>query len=153
MASDGAATDRERGSVLVEFVILFPIVIALALGIISYSTAHAQKLALTNAAREGARYGATLPASTPNWKQKVEDVVVASATGDLDVGVAGRSVCVALNTGSGWTSGSPCFDDGRPGSEPRVQVLVGRASSLEAFFFSKSVELTGRAVVRFEASP
>jgi Flp pilus assembly protein TadG len=144
----------ERGSVLVEFVILFPLVIALALGILSYGAAHGQKLAMTNAAREAARYGATLPASTPNWLQKVEDVAVASATGDLNAGVPGRSICIALNTGTGWTSstGSPCFDDGRPATDARVQVLAARTGSLDAFFFSRSVNLTGRAVVRFEAN-
>jgi Flp pilus assembly protein TadG len=144
----------ERGGVLVEFVIIFPIAIALALGIVSYGSAHSQKLALTNAAREGARYGATLPASTANWLQNVEDVTVASATGDLDVGVPGRSICVALNNGSGWTSttGNPCFADGRPATEARVQVLVTRTGSLDAFFFSKAVNLSGRAVVRFEVS-
>jgi Flp pilus assembly protein TadG len=143
----------QRGGVLVEFVVLFPVVMALALGIISFASANSQKLALTNAAREGARYGATLPASTANWLQKVEDVTVASATGDLDTGVPGRSICVALNNGSGWTSttGNPCFNDGRPASEARVQVLVSRTGSLDAFFFSKAVNLSGRAVVRFEA--
>ena len=144
----------ERGSVLVEFVILLPVVLALTLGIISYGSAHAQKLALTNAAREGARYGATLPSSTANWLQKVEDVTVASATGDLDASAPGRSICIALNDGSGWTSttGSPCFNDGRPATEARVQVLVGRTGSLDAFFFSRAVNLSGRAVVRFEVS-
>src|SRR4051812_14987805 len=117
----------ERGNVLVEFVIVFPLVIALVVGIMSFGTAHEQKLSLTNAAREGARFGATLPASSPNWVQQVQDVAVASATGDLATGVPGRSICVALNNGSSWTStngGNPCFTDGRPSSEARVQVLV-----------------------------
>jgi Flp pilus assembly protein TadG len=153
MARQAQAAERERGSVLVEFAIAFPLVIALALGIISFGTAHEQKLALTNAAREGARYGATLPASSANWLQQVQDVTVASATGDLAVGVPGRSICVALNTGSGWTSttGGQCFNDGRPASEARVQVLVARTTRIEAFFFRKNTNLTGRAVVRFEA--
>ena len=144
---------RESGSVLVEFVIALPIVLALVLGVITFSTAHEQKLALTNAAREGARYGATLPASTPNWLQSVQDVTVASATGDLAAGVPGRSICVALNTGTGWTStsGGACFNDGRPASEPRVQVLVSRTGKLDSYFVSRTTTLTGRAVVRFEA--
>jgi Flp pilus assembly protein TadG len=155
MAPDATRARDERGATLVEFVIVLPILAALVLGIMSFGTAHAQRLALTNAAREGARYGATLPVSAPNWLQTVSDVTVASATGELDAGVAGRSVCVALNSGTGWTSnsGGPCFSDGRPANEPRVQVLVKRTGSIEAFFFSKSMDLTGRAVVRYEANP
>jgi Flp pilus assembly protein TadG len=144
----------ERGNVLVEFVIAFPLVIALVVGIMSFGTAHEQKLSLTNAAREGARFGATLPASSANWLQQVQDVAVASATGDLAAGVPGRSICVALNNGSTWTStngSGPCFSDGRPATEARVQVLVGRSGKLETFFWSKTTTLTGRAVVRYEA--
>jgi Flp pilus assembly protein TadG len=155
MTSSPHLQREERGATLVEFVIVLPILAALVLGIMSFGTAHAQRLALTNAAREGARYGATLPVSAPNWAQTVSDVTTASATGELDAGVPGRSVCVALNSGSGWsgTSGAPCFNDGRPANEPRVQVLVGRTTSIEAFFFSKSMNLSGRAVVRYEANP
>ena len=155
MAADATHARGERGATLVEFVIVLPILTALVLGIMSFGTAHAQRLSLTNAAREGARYGATLPVSAPNWLQTVSDVTTASATGELDAGVPGRSVCVALNSGTGWTStgGGPCFSDGRPANEPRVQVLVKRTGSIEAFFFSKSMDLTGRAVVRYEANP
>jgi Flp pilus assembly protein TadG len=151
-------TDRshrdQRGNVLVEFVIVLPLVLALVVGIMSFGTAHEQTLSLTNAAREGARFGATLPASSPNWLQQVQDVAVASATGDLATGVPGRSICVALNNGSTWTSttgSNPCFADGRPATEARVQVLVTRGGKLETFFWSKTTTLTGRAVVRYEA--
>jgi Flp pilus assembly protein TadG len=154
------ATARERtrrndesGNALVEFVIVLPIVVALVLGVMSFGTTHEQKLSLTNAAREGARYGATLPSSTPNWAGLVQNVVVASATGDLDTAVPGRSICVALNNGSTWsgTANAPCFSDGRPANEARVQVLVSRSGKLDTFFFSRTTTLTGRAVVRFEA--
>ncbi len=144
----------ERGNVLVEFVIVLPIVVALVLGILSFGTAHEQKMSLTNAAREAARFGATLPASSGNWLQQVQDVAVASATGDLAAGVPGRSICVALNNGSSWTStngSTPCFSDGRPSAEARVQVFVARSGKLETFFWSRTTTLTGRAVVRYEA--
>jgi hypothetical protein len=154
MPRERARRDDESGATLVEFVLVLPIVLALVLGILTFGSAHEQKLALTSAAREGARFGATLPASSGNWAQQVQDVTVASATGDLDATAPGRQICVALNNGTGWsgTSGAPCFSDGRPASEARVQVMVSRSAELDAFFFKRTVTLTGKAVVRFEAS-
>lgn len=146
---------RERGAALVEFAIVLPILLALALGIVTFGSAYNQKLGLTNAAREAARYGATLPKATGGWTTKVSDVAVASADGDLDTGVPGRVICVALNDGTGsWsgTSGGPCFSDGRASTEPRVQVEVRRTGHVAVFFFEQDVTLHGRAVSRFEAT-
>jgi Flp pilus assembly protein TadG len=144
-----AINQRERGSVLVEFVLVLPLLLALVFGIISFSAAHEQKVSLTNAAREGARFGATLPWSA-TWSSQVQSVTVASATGDLDPTVSGRVICVALNDGTGWLTGAPCFNDGLATNEPRVQVRVARTAALDALFFKAGTTLTGEAVVRYE---
>jgi Flp pilus assembly protein TadG len=140
---------EDRGSVLVETVIALPLLLMLVFGIISFSTAHEQKVSLTNAAREGARFGATLPWSA-TWSSQVQAATVAAATGDLDATVSGRVICVALNDGTGWTTGAPCFNDGLASNEPRVQVRVARTATLDALLIRGGVTITGQAVVRYE---
>ncbi len=48
----------ERGSIAVEFAILFPIFLTLVLGIVDFGHAWYMKQIITDASREGARYGA-----------------------------------------------------------------------------------------------
>lgn len=96
----------ERGATLVEFALTFPIFMTLALGMFSGGQAYDRKITLTNAAREGSRYGATLapstlPLSSPmstgidEWARVVADAVEQNAENDLRDGVPGREICVA----------------------------------------------------------
>lgn len=95
----------ERGIALVEFALVFPVFMTLVLGMFSGGLAYSRKVTLTNAAREGSRYGATLaPASVDpgppsagidEWARQVTDAVEQNAEGDLRDGVAGREICVA----------------------------------------------------------
>ncbi|NND04668.1 MAG: hypothetical protein HKN91_17980, partial [Acidimicrobiia bacterium] len=123
-----------------------------------------------NAARETARYGATLPVGgdLPVWLNQLADVAIETATGTLDDGEDGRQVCVAFvfpngthahdqtqsltvdEAGIRTTSNSPCVVDGRPNSERRVQVIVERDTDLIVFYFSKTLTLEGQAISRYE---
>ncbi|WP_299167109.1 TadE/TadG family type IV pilus assembly protein [uncultured Arthrobacter sp.] len=47
--------DKERGAAAVEFAILLPVLLLLLLGIMEFGRAYNAQIALTNAAREGAR--------------------------------------------------------------------------------------------------
>jgi hypothetical protein len=148
--------------------LILPIFMMLILGMISGGIAYNQKQGLTSAAREAARYGATLPVESPctpvspDWLSCVSSDTVKAATGDLDVGVDGRRVCVTYipssglpstrvedSTGSVTTSSTPCFTDGLSGK--RVQVMVSRRGKLEALFFTlKNITLTAKSVNRLE---
>src|SRR5438445_8283280 len=98
----------ERGAALVEFALILPVFMMLLLGLISGGQDYNHKLDLTHAVREGARYGSTLPSSTPlgsftsgtcagaTWANVVQSTVVARSGGSL----ACDQVCVALVTGS-----------------------------------------------------
>jgi hypothetical protein len=168
---------RDSGAALVEFAIVLPLLLIIVFGIISFGFIFNDKLSITTGTREAGRYGATLPvtnfASTGSpmqeWLDEIAARAVADATGSLDAGVPGRSICVAyvypngsaavdqtkqrLEVGGNVTySGASCFDDGRPDDERRVQVLVGRDSELEAIFLSATIPLTAESVTRFEAS-
>ena len=52
---------REDGVADVEFGLILPVLVLILLGIVDYGYAFMVKLTLTNAAREGARVGVTLP--------------------------------------------------------------------------------------------
>jgi Flp pilus assembly protein TadG len=172
--------DRESGVALVEFALVVPLLAMFLLGIITSGSAYSQRISLSNAAREGSRYGASLSVSSASggtmngWLQDVATAAQQAATGDAEPGAAGRRICVAymypngststdqttmlVRTDSGDTFSNPaanaaCFTggDGRPVSERRVQVTVERTATIEALVYSRTVTLTGKAVTMYEA--
>ena len=157
----------ERGAVVVEFALIAPVLLGVLLMIFTGGSAYAHKISLANAAREAARYGATVPIEqcTPTtscagstWAQLVRSVAVTRSDGAL--GASG--VCVALGSGPGsapvavdaahTTAGglAPCYVDQSPDEGERVQVTVTRRDRLEAIFIARDVDLAARATARFE---
>ena len=166
-----SASRKERGAALIEMALALPILVMLLVGIVSAGIAYNHQLSLTHAAREGGRYGATLPVeSMTTWLDVVLAQTVEDATGALDDGVAGRSVCVAFVHPAGISANdstasrtlaadgttadgtAPCFADGRPADERRVQVAVERDSDFSVVFFSTTLTLDEEAVSKFEAA-
>lgn len=160
----------ERAAALVEFAIAFPLIVMLIMGMISAGIAYNHQLALSHAAREGGRFGATLPVSTMNaWLDSVAAATVDDAIGTLGAGAAGHYVCVAYvhpdgtlatdqtsrrldNGGAVSYDSLPCFTDTRPSTERRVQVRVARDSDFSVVFFSSTINLDSDSVNRFEAA-
>jgi Flp pilus assembly protein TadG len=159
---------RERGAVLVEFAIIMPLLLGLVFGMISFGIWYNNKLNLSTAAREGARYGATLPlagyGSTNAWLDAVAGATVGAAGGLIGPTVSSRYTCVAFVDSGGTTSrrvdsggsvsystGTSCYIDSL-GSESRVQVVAQRSGTINAVLFNKAVTTSGRAVARFEAT-
>jgi Flp pilus assembly protein TadG len=91
-----ARLDGERGAAFVEFALVMPLVMVLLLGLVSAGMAWNQKLSLTHAAREGARYGATIPRdqsfTSGTWASNVRSLIVDRSGGELSGSEA--SVCV-----------------------------------------------------------
>lgn len=86
----------ERGAALVEFALVLPILMILLIGTVTTGLALNSTISLNNAAREGGRFGATLPdENLAVWLNSVADVAQGAATGDLADGVDGRTICVA----------------------------------------------------------
>jgi Flp pilus assembly protein TadG len=157
---------NEEGSVLVELALVVPLFLTLVLGLVSTGIVYNHKLDLVHAAREGARYGSTVPVQqcTPNtkcsgrtWAQLVQKVVVERSDGD----VSASQVCVALVTGSSGapidatfttkSDGTNCYDDGNTDTAARVQVRIRRpGDSINAAFFRIPVTLTSNANAKFE---
>jgi hypothetical protein len=161
----------EQGAQLVEFALVLPLLLTLLLGIITGGIAFSRSIAVDNAAREAARYAATLPVDTDmsTWLNDVADVAIRSATGDMDIGEQGREICVAYVYPAGSdptdqttrifinaagarvvTVGSSCYGDGRPNDERRVQVLLERESDLVLALWDRTLTLEGESTVRFE---
>jgi hypothetical protein len=157
----------ETGASLVEFALVLPLFFLVLLGMMTGGLAYSRKLSVAQAAREGARYGATLPISgsvpLTTWLTRVSDLTIASSDGELNSGKPGRVVCVAYVTAAGSATrqrtvgtaapvieSQPCIaDDGRSG-EARVQVLASRTSELEALVYNRTLTLSSHAVARFE---
>lgn len=165
------ALRHDGGAALIEMALVLPILIMLLVGTVSAGIAYNHQLALTHAAREGGRYGATLPVdSMSGWLDIVIDQTVQDATGALDDGVPGRYVCVAYVHPAGMSANdmtarrelmadsstadasAPCYSDGRPDSERRVQVVVERNNEFSVVFFSTTLTLDANAVNKFEAA-
>ena len=69
---------RERGQSLVETAIVFPVLLLLLAAVVDFGRAFDAYIVLTNAAREGARFGAVKPSLTVD---QVKAVVVADVLG------------------------------------------------------------------------
>src|SRR3546814_17755906 len=88
----------EPGSSHVEFALLMPLLFLVLLGTITGGLTLSRHNSTRNAVREATRYGSVLPTFT-NYAANLSELhsqAVLGATGDLDLGVSGRVVCVAL---------------------------------------------------------
>lgn len=168
MGQGSEATEMyERGAAVVEFALLAVLLFMLIFAGITTGIAVSQSNALQTAAREGARFGATLPnAGAPANLDVIIGVVKSAATGDLDATIPGQYICVAFTDGSTTsvraetagalsTPGSDCYTlagltDNRPAGEERIQIVVERDSSIEAVAFDVDVTLSSEAVARYE---
>jgi hypothetical protein len=156
-----------RGAAIVEFALILPLLSMMALGMLSGGIALDRKQDITNAAREAARFGATVareqcePVSECaglTWAQLVRSLAVQRANGAITEG----NVCVALVSGLGGvpvahsdkhtTNGglNPCYVDNSADEGYRVQVSITKTDKLEAVLFSMNLDLGSRATARFE---
>ncbi len=147
---------------MIEMAIVLPLLIVLLVGTITAGIAYGRNNSIQNAAREASRFAATLPGPVDNaWLGTVRDVARSAAIGDLTSSVPGQFICVAHIGASGnsrltdtggveATSGAPCFNDGRPAGESRVQVVTSRQVRIEAVFFGWTITLRSEAAARYE---
>ena len=151
---------EQRGAAAVEFALVAPLLLMLLVGIITFGLAYNEKLALSNAIREGARFGATTP-SESGWA----DSVVGRTKGVLfsSTDPAYVTVCAKLVQDDGTVvAASPC---GLPaGEEPAmpaeipsggcvVMVWGSQDADLSIAVAAWDVELTGRSVAIYERTP
>jgi hypothetical protein len=149
---------------MVEMAMVFSLLIMLLVGTVTAAIAFGQNNSIENSAREASRFGATLPGPVNNtWLQTVRNVARAAAQGELDPTSPGQYICVAFisptlilsltdTAGAEAYPGIPCFADGLPADELRVQVLTQTDATIEAVLFSTDVTLSAPAAARYERS-
>ncbi|MCA1842544.1 MAG: pilus assembly protein, partial [Actinobacteria bacterium] len=151
---------------LVELALVAPLVMALLLGVFTGGNAYFQKVSLVDAARDGARYGATLKVPAGGiaaWKQSVADRVAQLSGGQL----ASGEVCADLVTPTGTNTACGVSDPKDAEKDPTVNVVpctpgacvapasvvkvsVAKTAKIEFLFFTSTPALTARVASRYE---
>jgi len=177
----GRLSRGEHGASAVEFAIIAPLFFMITFGAITGSLAYQQRSEITAAAREGARYGATLDpdqvitgcagSTGACWALHIRQVTITRAFGNLDDGISGRAICVALVEGNPPTLVSDFISDlegVRPGGQDecyndtvgitggadpgrRVQVVARRNGNLNAVLFQMTLSLESATSAQHEA--
>lgn len=166
---NGSPPGSERGAALVEFALVVPLLMMLLVGLVSAGTAYDQKLQITHATREGARFASTVSptqlfANGDTWANNVRDLVVERSGGAL----VGAQVCVSLVEGSPGVvhTGSPAYSTN--GTAPcvanqsyplsgtdvglRVQVTASRPGQIKlAMFPDVTFTMSTRATAKSES--
>ena len=86
----------DRGAAAVEFALVVPLLIVLLLGIITSGITYSHSIGLTNAVREGSRYGATADASTTVASSWATSVIERVRDTQFDDPSVATRVCVQL---------------------------------------------------------
>jgi TadE-like protein len=92
MKLDGISRRGERGQALAEFALVLPLILFFIAGILEFGRAWNIKQAITDAAREGARYAVVQdPAitSTDDVRAKIEERLALSGVDSADIQFSG----------------------------------------------------------------
>ena len=115
------ATRSEAGASAVEFALIVPLVVMLLFGTVSAGLAYSDHVAITNAAREGSRYGAAADAAASTWAASVQTRVQQVYFNAAGVTPTDNQVCVKLVQADGtvvWSdAGSAC------GTQPSLPTM------------------------------
>lgn len=96
---------RQKGVVAVEAALLLPILLVLVFGIIEFGVALYDKAVITNAAREGARFGIVV-ATPPRQASDIQTVVNNYTSTYLLTFARGGATPLVTATGTGGSFGS-----------------------------------------------
>jgi hypothetical protein len=161
----------ERGASAVEFALILPLVVLLLFGMVNTGLAYSDHVSVTNAVREGARYGAAVDYTAPNWATSVRDRVRNVYFNDVDNHpLTNAQICVKLVDSGGnvmalpagaettWTGsdcgGAPTLPSGMTTGTCAVVVWVRKPRDIELVIApdlnlnigGKSVSYYGRTV-------
>jgi Flp pilus assembly pilin Flp len=118
----------ESGAVALEFALILPLLVMLLLGVTTAGMTYSDHLSITNAAREGARFGSAIGynASAPAWGDSVQtrvQQVYYNAGSTLST----SQICVKLYNSAGTEIGYPTTQ-GSCGTEPSTPSSVPTSS-------------------------
>ena len=152
----------ESGANAVEFALVLPILLILVMGMLWGGLAFNRQLSLTQSAREGARFGATLPyPADSDWLDDVEERVRTSIIGQFGYDDEAR-VCVrafggdplvlldSQVSGPADASDPSCSDPTPRVAMPHVEVWVANPATFDYVFGGGTIRLRAEAVARHE---
>lgn len=120
------------GQAMVEFALALPILLILVGGIIDFGWLYYNKIALNNAAREGARYAAIHYNISTDWKAKSVELMNSTYVG---------------NAGANAVVEDPVNSQIKASVTANVPILTGVASTIMG---SNSMTMTGTCIMRLE---
>lgn len=149
---------KQEGAAAIEFGLIAPILILLVFGIMSFGILFAQTLALSNAARQGARLGAvgnrTCPELVAETRNSATSINIKTANITVQI-LRGPSVSTATEiTASAPCSNStpnntPCFQSA-DGDNVYVKASYKSSMLVPLFFISDNFTVGGTGAFRCE---
>ena len=143
---------NERGAALVEAALVLPFLLLLTFGIWTTARAWNVNNTLQHAAREGARYGATIdPWDSGTSPSAVGAVVDADLTASSVDPVVVNACIEAVSDAA-----SPSCDGSHTNNTGTDQIFVKLTYpnyQLEFLFFSTTIDMQATAIARHEAAP
>jgi Flp pilus assembly protein TadG len=150
----------------VEFALVVPILVTLLLGLVTTGIAYSNALGLTNAVREGSRFGAITPYPVPagNW---ADDVIARTRATQFDDPDGTSRICVALiKQPTGLVFAQKCVGDAALGTPSAftvpsgtatggcaVRVWAARSYSINALFINSTRTMSRASIAVYERSP
>lgn len=145
----------ERGAALVEFALLLPVLVSLILGLTTSGIAYNRKISMTDAVREGSRFGATLAASPfaasdlSTWSTSVTQRVYDLSGGELSASQG--TVCAQLVTAPDAANACGVVDPvNTPAGSHIAKVSATKSATLQAGFFTRVLRLSSKTASRYE---
>ena len=149
----------ERGASAVEFALVVPLLIMLLFGIISTGLVFSDHLSATNAAREGARYGAAADiTNSSTWatsvKDRVKEVYFNGAETVTDDQICVRLVKADGNTAASYTGANcgtaPTTPSGMAAGSCAVIVWMQRPHTIQLIAFPNlDLDIGGESVAYY----
>jgi Flp pilus assembly protein TadG len=144
---------RRRGSTLVEFALVVPILLAMLIGIVEFGVLTNYKLRVANATREGARYAA-LGKTPAVIRERIKQYCSPLTVADTDITLAYEDDKNATNPTydmtMGTTTTTPAANDVPSGCLMRIAVNAQHRPLLAYFPGLSSFRLRANVVMRRE---
>lgn len=127
--------DDQGGAAALEFALLVPIVVMLLFGTITTGLVYSDHLGITNAVREGARYGSVADVSASTWASDVQTRIQQTYFNASGTQPTDSQICVQLVQSNGTVvasdSGTSC------GTKPALPSNMGAGSCAVLVWMSK----------------
>jgi Flp pilus assembly protein TadG len=138
----------ERGSVLIEFSLIFTILMLLVLGVIDFSLVIQQAMVVNEAAYAGAEYGA-ISGNSSNTAM-MQTIAANSATGISGFSASATKWCACAPGGTSVACTSTCSTYGTPVAYVQVSTSATAAVLFKFTGLPVTVPLHGLCVLRVQ---